>query len=71
MPHNTAAGESIRNLRNIAGLTLDDVAELVPTSTSYLSRVETGKVQPTHFWIGKVTAVIADVLVEKRRTNAA
>lgn len=38
-----AAGESIRALRELAGLTLAQVAQLTGRSPSYLSMVENGK----------------------------
>lgn len=71
MADNNTAGESIRTLRTLASMTLEDVARRVPTSASYISKVETGKASPTHYWVGNVVAVIADVLAEKRRTTAA
>lgn len=71
MADNNAAGQSIRALRTLASMTLEDVASLVPTTASYISKVETGKAHPTHYWVGNVVGAIADVLAEKRRTTAA
>lgn len=56
----TGPGESVRVLRNLAGLTLDQVAELAGTSASYLSRVETGVETASKLYLGRVTSVIAD-----------
>lgn len=70
MADNTAAGESIRTLRQLASMTLEDVARDVPTSTSYLSKVETGKANPTRFWVAAVVAVIADNLSAKKRNTS-
>lgn len=58
-------GQSIRTLRQLAGLTLKDVAIRADTAISYLSKVETGKFIPAPAFVAKVTAVIADSLAEK------
>lgn len=57
-----APGKSIRTLRLLAGLTLEQTAEEADVSSSYLSRVETGKVKATPKWLGHVAGVIADHL---------
>ena len=54
-----SAGQSIRTLRHLAGLTLEEVARLADTSTAYLSKVETGKHSPTKSYVAQVTAAIA------------
>lgn len=41
-------GKAIRARRRAAGLTLEDVAELVEVSAGQLSRIETGKSQPSY-----------------------
>lgn len=59
----SAPGTSLRPLRIMANLTLDDVAKLASVSASYLSRVETGDARATAPWIGHVAGVIAKELV--------
>ena len=54
------AGKSLRFLRELAGLTLAEVAVSAQTSVSYLSKVETGSEQATAQYIGRVTGAIAD-----------
>ncbi len=56
------AGESIRALRQLAGMTLEDVSAAADTSIAYLSKVETGKFVPTKQYVAQVTAAIADRL---------
>lgn len=58
----TAPGPGIRKLRQLAGMTLDDVAKAAGVSVGYLSRVETGRASATPKWLGMVTAVIAERL---------
>ncbi|WP_416347645.1 helix-turn-helix domain-containing protein [Cryobacterium sp. 10I1] len=58
-PTPTTPSEGIRALRNLAGLTLDQVAERAGTSAAYLSRVERGERRMTPKMIGRVTTVIA------------
>jgi transcriptional regulator with XRE-family HTH domain len=55
-----SAGATLRVLRNLAGMTLEDVASAAGTSVAYLSKVETGKFIPTKSYIGQVTAVLAE-----------
>jgi transcriptional regulator with XRE-family HTH domain len=57
-----AVGSSLKTLRKLAGLTLDDVARLADTSTAYLSKVENGKFSPSRTYVAQVTAVIADAM---------
>lgn len=59
MAPQNAPGETLRNLRKYAGLTLEEVAERADTSIAYLSKVETGKFQPTRTYVAQVTAAIA------------
>lgn len=56
------AGESIRALRQLAGMTLIEVASAADTSIAYLSKVETGKFIPTKQYVAQVTTAIADRL---------
>jgi transcriptional regulator with XRE-family HTH domain len=53
-------GESIRDLRTLARLTLAEVA--AGTSESYLSRVETGAVAFSTQYVARVTAAIARLM---------
>lgn len=57
-------GDTLRNLRKYAGLTLEDVATRADTSIAYLSKVETGKFIPTRAYVAAVTAAIASSLAE-------
>ena len=59
MQTTSTPGSSIRTLRAIAGLTLDQVAQEAGVSAAYLSRVETGKSKATPKWLGLVARVIA------------
>lgn len=54
---NTLAGESLRNLREWAGLTIDELATVASVSASYLSKVESGKREATPTWLGRVTRI--------------
>jgi transcriptional regulator with XRE-family HTH domain len=58
----TTPGESIRTLRQMAGLTLDQVAAEAGVSAAHLSRVETNERRATPKWLGSVAAVIASHL---------
>ena len=59
-----SAGDALRTLRRIAGLTLDQAAELADTAAAYLSKVETGKLTPTVGYVANVTGAIARHLQE-------
>lgn len=48
-----AAGKSIRRLRDLAGLTLDQVAADASVSVSYLSKVERGIEVASPEWIAE------------------
>lgn len=61
---NRSAGEAIRTLRRIAGLTLDQAAAVADTAAAYLSKVETGKLTPTVGYVANVTSAIARHLQE-------
>lgn len=56
--HRTA-GAGIRALRELAGLTLDQLASQASVSASYLSKVEAGVKTPSPRWIGHVSGVVA------------
>lgn len=57
-PHRTA-GAGLRALREVAGLTLDQVAAEASVSASYLSKVESGAKTATAKWIGHVSGAIS------------
>jgi transcriptional regulator with XRE-family HTH domain len=56
----TNPGAAIRALRQFAGLRQDDVALLVGTSDTYLSKVENGRLLPSREYVATVTRAIAD-----------
>lgn len=62
MDTDNATGESLRTLRKLAGLTLEELATLANTSIAYLSKVETGKFVPSRAYVAQVTAAIAETL---------
>lgn len=47
-------GPALRNLREAAGLTLDEVAHSAGVSKAYLSKVERGAYAPKSRWIARV-----------------
>ncbi|MCU1408512.1 MAG: transcriptional regulator, family [Microbacteriaceae bacterium] len=55
----TTTGASLRVLRKIAGMTLEEVAAEADTSIAYLSKVETGKLAPTKGYVAQVTLALA------------
>lgn len=60
MKRNTiAAGKSLRNLRELSGASLEQVASEAAVSSSYLSNVEQGKRQASPEWIATVSAAIS------------
>jgi transcriptional regulator with XRE-family HTH domain len=58
----TLTGESIRTLRRLAEMSLEDVAGAAETSVAYLSKVERGVFVPTKAYVARVTTAIADRL---------
>lgn len=64
-------GPGLRAMRESADMSLKDVALLAGSSESYLSRIETCKVQPSKPLVGKVMSVIADRLVSGPLKDAA
>lgn len=52
-------GTAIRQLREMAGMTLTDVAKAADTAVAYLSKVELGQKEPTRSYVAKVTSAIA------------
>ena len=61
---------NLRNLREFAGLTLQDVAEAAGTSESWLSKIETGKRTASVPFIGRVAGVIAAHMENGHLTKA-
>lgn len=57
-------GQALRVLREEAGLTAREVAQLAGVSESYLSRVENGSAEASAPWLGNVAAAIAQALVK-------
>lgn len=53
------AGASLRHLRKLAGLTLEEAAIAADTSVAYLSKVETGRLIPSTSYVGRVAAALA------------
>ena len=64
MTQQRSAGEALRTLRGIAGLTLDRAAEIADTAPAYLSKVENGRLVPTVGYVANVTAAIAEHMKE-------
>lgn len=60
MTNQPTPGQSIRALRQLAGLTLDQVAESAKVSATHLSKVETGKARPSSAWVAVVTKAISE-----------
>nr|WP_279630809.1 helix-turn-helix transcriptional regulator [Rathayibacter sp. VKM Ac-2804] len=55
-------GQSLRTMRMLAGLTLEDVAREADTAVAYLSKIETDKLIPSKTYVGTVTAVLSRAL---------
>ena len=64
-------GAALRALRNMAGLTLKDVATHADTSIAYLSKVERDEFRPTQQYVAKVAAYIAGEVIGKETGRAA
>ncbi|NKS97520.1 helix-turn-helix domain-containing protein [Rhodococcus hoagii] len=62
MKRTTLSGGAIRDLRNAAGLTLEEVATAAHVSPTYLSRVERGERRPKPRWTSRVLFAIAAFL---------
>lgn len=58
-------GAAIRSLRELAGITLKEVAEGADTSVSYLSKVENGVFVPTRGYVGRVIAFISSQMTQE------
>lgn len=59
------SGKVLRTLRERTGLTAREVARRAKVSESYLSRVESGKANPSDAWLGFVASVLSDALIEQ------
>lgn len=57
-------GPALRAIRQAAGMTLQEVADLAGISVSYLSRVETGQQAPSDAWVAAVAIVLGDRLAQ-------
>lgn len=68
--HLIPTGESLRSLRNLAGLTLSEVSDIAGTSIAYLSKVERGDFVPTKRYVAQVTSAIAGVLADAEKVPA-
>lgn len=55
-----SAGASLRYLRKLAGLTLEETASIADTSVAYLSKVETGRLIPTRGYVAQIAGALAD-----------
>ena len=62
-------GQSLKALRQLAGLTQLQVADRADSANSYLSKVESGAFVPAKDYIARITSVITDEL--KRQSTAA
>lgn len=60
-----STGSVLKALRERAGLTAREAASRARISESYLSRVESGKANPTDAWFGAVAASLSDAMLEK------
>jgi transcriptional regulator with XRE-family HTH domain len=52
-------GEAIRTMRVLAGLTLQQAADIGDTSATYLSKVERGQFVPTKAYVARVIGTLA------------
>jgi|GEM_PF-2158718 len=57
-----STGASLRHLRKLAGLTLEETAIAADTSVAYLSKVETGRLIPSTAYVAQVAAALAQKL---------
>lgn len=63
-------GAAIRAIRLGADLTLQEVADCAGVSISYLSRAETGLVEPSAEWVRGVVFTIGHILVDRSESSA-
>jgi predicted transcriptional regulator len=63
MAGNTA-GLALKVIRQAAGMTQQQVSDEAGVSVSWLSRVESGQVEPTEAWVGVVAIAIGNHMAE-------
>ncbi|WP_156316482.1 helix-turn-helix domain-containing protein [Leucobacter japonicus] len=61
-------GTALKSLREMASLTLKEVAAGADTSISYLSKVENGVLQPTPTYVARVVTHIAASILSANAT---
>lgn len=66
----STTGQALRRLREVAGLTLDQVADRADISAAYLSRVETGKCRPSVQWTAVVTKALSAGMTERAEAES-
>lgn len=59
-------GQALRNLRIHAGLTLEEAGVIGEVSPTYLSRVETGKSDPSDVWVSTVLDALSNTIRSNR-----
>ena len=59
----TQPGQALRGLRKQAGLTLADVADIADTAPAYLSKVESGVLEPSESYFWRIAASITGAMV--------
>ena len=64
-------GQALRRLPEVAGLTLDQVADRADVSAAYLSRVENGKSRPSVQWIAAVVKELGAGLESRANSDPA
>lgn len=62
----TGIGAALQALRLAADLTLERASFLAGVSPSYLSRAESGEVQPTPKWVTHVMETIGEELAREK-----
>jgi transcriptional regulator with XRE-family HTH domain len=66
-----STGQAIRRMRQLAGMTGEQLAELAEISPAYLSRVETGKSRPSNRWVATVLKQLSAAIAKKAEEDAA
>jgi transcriptional regulator with XRE-family HTH domain len=59
----TQPGQALRGLRKKAGLTLADVADIADTAPAYLSKVESGALEPSESYFWRIASSITAAMV--------
>lgn len=60
-------GPSLRSLRQLAGLTLAETADIADTSVAYLSKVERGEFVPTKRYVAQVVTALGRAIAEQEK----